>query len=67
MNTQFLAPLAYSPDEAAKVTTLSRARIYELLASGRIPSRKEGRRRLIPADALRAFVNGEESTDARAA
>jgi len=44
--------LAYSPAEAAQALGISRARLYQLLDDGTIPSVKLGRRRLIRRDAL---------------
>lgn len=60
---QSLERLAYGPDDAATVTGLGRTTIYEMLASGELRSVKVGRRRLIPASALRALV-GEAGDDA---
>lgn len=45
-------PLAYSPAEAANALGVSRARLYQLLDDGTIPSVKLGRRRLIRRQAL---------------
>jgi len=44
--------LAYSPLEAAQMLGLSRARLYQLLDDGSLPSLKLGRRRLIRREAL---------------
>lgn len=52
-------PLAYSITDACKVISLSRTRIYELIAEGRLERRKIGHRSLIPAASLRALLNGE--------
>jgi excisionase family DNA binding protein len=51
--------VAYSPTEAALVTGLSRNTIYELIGSGQLRSVKVGGRRLIPASAILALVEGE--------
>ena len=48
--------MLYSPAEAAKLLSLSRALLYELLASGEIRSLKIGRLRRIRADELEAFI-----------
>lgn len=45
-------PLAYSPAEAARVIGISRARLYELMAEGVVPSLKLGHRRLIRRQAI---------------
>lgn len=50
--------LAYSVDEAIEATTVGRSKLYELMASGELESVQVGRRRLIPADALRRFMDG---------
>lgn len=54
-----LAPLAYSINEAARVTSFSRARIYQLINEGRLQSRKIGGRTIVPASSLRALIEGE--------
>lgn len=49
--------LLYSVDQAADALGgMSRSRLYGLLADGTLASVRLGRRRLIPADALRAYV-----------
>lgn len=45
------------PDVMAE-TGLGRSTIYELIADGRLESVKVGRSRLVPGDALEAFVAG---------
>jgi excisionase family DNA binding protein len=59
MHTDALAPLAYSINEAARVTSLSRSRIYQLIAAGTIQTKKLGNRTLVPASSLRALIEGE--------
>ncbi len=54
-----LAPLAYSIKEAARVSSLSKSGIFNLIAAGRLKTRKIGGRTLIPADSLRALIDGE--------
>ncbi len=49
--------LLYTVPEAMALTSLSRSVIYELIRSGRLISVTEGRRRLIPADALDAYID----------
>ncbi len=51
-----MTKLLYDVIEASVMTSLGRSRLYELLASGELESVKVGRRRLIPAVALEAFV-----------
>ena len=49
-------PLLYRVPEAARVLSLSRSVIFELIRSGRLRSVKEGRTRLIPASAIRDYI-----------
>lgn len=49
-------PLLVSPVEAARRLGIGRSKVYELLSSGELESVHIGSRRLIPADALEAFV-----------
>lgn len=46
-------------DEAATATGISRAKLFELIASGDLPSIKVGRARRIPVDALKAWIAGQ--------
>jgi excisionase family DNA binding protein len=48
--------LLYTPEEAAELLSMSRSRLYILLARAVIASIKEGRARLIPAVALDQYV-----------
>lgn len=50
------AALLLRPEEGARALGVSRARLYELLASGEIESVRIGRSRRIPRQALEAFV-----------
>lgn len=54
-----LEPLAYSINEACRVSSLGRTRLYQLISEGKLDVRKIGKRTLIPAASLRALVNGE--------
>ena len=47
-----LEPLAYSVKDAAAAVGVSRGMLYELIASGQLPSTKLGSRRLIRREAL---------------
>ena len=49
--------LLYTVPEVVALTTLSRSVVYELIRSGRIASVQQGRRRLIPAEALTAYIH----------
>lgn len=61
MNTEKpdLEPLAYSVRDACRVSSLGRTRLYQLMADGRLDTRKIGKRTLIPASSLRALIEGE--------
>jgi excisionase family DNA binding protein len=48
--------LAYSVDEAAKVTGLSRDLLYDQMRSGKLGYLKVGRRRIISRDHLAQFL-----------
>jgi excisionase family DNA binding protein len=49
--------IAMSVDDAVTASGLSRSTIYALIRSGELTSVKQGRRRLITADSLRAHFN----------
>jgi excisionase family DNA binding protein len=46
-------------EEAAEVISLSRAKVYELLAKGDIPSITIGRSRRIPVSAIKNWIEAE--------
>lgn len=49
--------IAYTVDEAAIATGLSRRKLYYLMSDGALPYSQRAGRRLIRADALQALVN----------
>ncbi len=53
------APLAVDVKEAARLTSFGKTKIYQMLEDGTLPSKKIGRRRVIPYSALKALVEGE--------
>jgi excisionase family DNA binding protein len=53
--------LLLRPGEAARVLSLGRSKLYELLASGELPSVKIGRATRIPAASLRDWVERRAS------
>lgn len=55
-NSNALTPVSVSILDAARMTGLSRSRIYELMAQGKIRSIYVGRRRLIPVSSLRELI-----------
>lgn len=50
-----------TPREAAEVMSVSRSRVYELVASGRLRSVRIGRSRRVPAQAITDFIAGLEA------
>ena len=48
--------ILYRPGEAAEAIGVSRSRMYELLASGEIPSVNVGNVKRVPVDKLREWV-----------
>ena len=45
-----------TPTDCAQLLSLGRSKVYELLASGQLPSVQVGRARRVPAAALEAFI-----------
>jgi excisionase family DNA binding protein len=52
--------LALSVKETAEALGLSKAFVERLIAIGELPSRKVGRRRLVPVAAIQAWLNEGE-------
>ncbi len=55
------APIAVSPDEAARLAGIGRTTLYAALAKGDLPSIKIGTRRLVRVDAIRAWLARHEA------
>jgi excisionase family DNA binding protein len=53
--------LAYSIEEVSELTGLSRSLVYDLMNDGRLSYIKAGRRRIITARHLAAFLESAES------
>jgi len=53
------APLAYSVKEAARVSSISKSGIHNLISAGKLKAKRIGRRTIIPADSLRALIEDE--------
>jgi len=51
-----MQPLLLTVEEAQRLLSLSRSKIYEMLRAGEIPSIKVGRVRRIPRTALEQYV-----------
>jgi excisionase family DNA binding protein len=56
MSTDLDAPVLYRVTDAMRVLSISRTVIFDQIRSGRLRSVKQGRTRLIPASAIRAYV-----------
>jgi excisionase family DNA binding protein len=52
--------LLYDTREAARLLSISRTKVYELMASGQLESVRIGRSRRIPAEELRRFATAHE-------
>ncbi len=63
-----LPKLAYSIREACEASSLGKTTIYSLIAASRLKAVRVGGRTVIPADSLRALINGqtEDRVNARA-
>ena len=48
--------LLYSPEEAAAALNIDRSTVFALVRTGKLPSRRVGRRRLFTHDDLLAFI-----------
>lgn len=46
----------YRVDDAARMLSMGRTAIYELIRSGRLRTVKEGRMRLVPASAIAEYI-----------
>ncbi len=55
------APIAVSPDEAARLAGIGRTTLYAALAKGDLPSIKIGTRRLVRVDAIREWLAKHEA------
>lgn len=57
--------LAHRINDAAALAGLSRSTLYELMKTGKLHTIKIGGRRLIPADALRELLQGQDTGDSK--
>lgn len=55
------APIAVSPDEAARLAGIGRTTLYAALAKGDLPSIKTGTRRLVRVEAIREWLERDEA------
>ncbi len=51
--------MIYTAEETAKLLGVGMNKIYELLMAGKLPSRRIGRKYLIPKAALEKWLNNE--------
>jgi excisionase family DNA binding protein len=58
--------VGYSIEEAAQSLGVGRTTVYDLMNSGDLESVKVGRRRIIPADAIGAFLVARRAAAAEA-
>ena len=58
-------PLLVRVEEAARLLSLSRSTIYEMMDSGELPSIRRGAARRIPLAALREWVEAHAKDNAR--
>jgi len=56
MNAPNNSKLAYSIPEAATAISIGRSKLYELIAEGRVETRKIGKRTVIPAASLHRLL-----------
>ncbi len=54
-----LPQLLVKVEEAARLCRISRSRMYELMATGEVPSCSIGRSRRIPLDRLQAWIDAQ--------
>lgn len=54
--------LLLTPEDAAEMLSISRSKLYELLAAGEVESVRIGGSRRIPVDALEDFVDRQRLT-----
>lgn len=51
-----IEPLAYSIDEACRVSSLGRTNLYRFIREGKLDIRRLGGRTLVPAESLRRLI-----------
>jgi excisionase family DNA binding protein len=59
-NPQPVAPLSYRPEQVSALTGLSRGKVFQLIASGELESRKVGKARLVLARSVEALLEAGE-------
>jgi len=56
-----MSKLNFSVEEACHESTLSKSTLYRAMRAHSLPFHKVGRRTVIPAEGLKAFIAGEQS------
>jgi len=56
-----MEPLLVKPSMAAEMLSVSRSTVYEMMASGELPSLKVGASRLIETASLRVWIEGQRA------
>jgi excisionase family DNA binding protein len=49
-------PLLLTPEQAARVISISRSKLYELMSAGKVPSVRIGASRRVPTASLEQYV-----------
>jgi excisionase family DNA binding protein len=62
-----MTPMAYRVPDATVASGIARTRLYELMKEGKLVAVKDGRRTLILADSLKAYLESLRQLHARAA
>lgn len=60
MQTLSTPKLAFTIPEACHAIGIGRSKLYELIAQGRVETRKIGSRTLIPTESLKALIGRSE-------
>jgi excisionase family DNA binding protein len=55
--TDYHPPIAYSVNEACRVSSIGRTRIYGLIKDGHLKATKLGRRTLVDAESLKDLIS----------
>lgn len=58
MNHDAPPPLAYSVNEACRLSSIGKTCLYRLIAEGHLEARKIGRRTIIPSSSLNCLIEG---------
>ena len=63
MSETNIEKLAYSIDETVKILPIGKTKLYEEIKKGRMKASKFGTRTLIPAEAIKAWLNALPSME----